>query len=151
MQKDTRKKILVASAMTSILALGVTNYIDPAIAASTEMEKCAGIVKVGMNDCGANGHACGGLSTKNGDPNEWMALPKGTCKKIVGAKIVGNDKKVNVKATEKCVGIVKAGMNDCAANGHSCAGKASKNSDPKEWVSVPQGSCNKIVGASVKS
>ena len=51
---------------------------------------------------------------------------------------------------EKCAGIAKAGQNDCAAKGHSCAGKAKKDGDPKEWLYVPTGTCDKIVGGSVK-
>ena len=151
MQKDISQKIIIATAVTSILSLGVTSYTEQAIAANTEMEKCAGIVKAGMNDCGANDHDCGGMSKVDSDPNEWMALPKGTCNKIVGANVVGNEKSQDIEKTEKCLGIVKAGMNDCGANGHSCAGKAAQNSDPNEWVYVPQGSCNKIVGASIKN
>ena len=53
------------------------------------------------------------------------------------------------KETKKCAGIVKAGMNDCGANGHSCAGKAAKDSDPAEWITVPKGTCEKITGGKV--
>ena len=49
---------------------------------------------------------------------------------------------------EKCYGIVKKGKNDCAAHNHSCQGQASNNSDPSEWIFLPSGSCNKIVGGS---
>lgn len=52
---------------------------------------------------------------------------------------------------EKCAGIVKAGMNDCGASGHSCAGKSSKDSDPGEWIYVPEGTCEKIAGATLKA
>jgi uncharacterized membrane protein len=52
-------------------------------------------------------------------------------------------------ATEKCYGIAKAGKNDCAANGHSCAGQAAKDANGKEWIKVPKGTCERIVGASV--
>jgi uncharacterized membrane protein len=52
------------------------------------------------------------------------------------------------KATEKCYGVAKAGKNDCAANGHSCAGQAKKDADGKEWVKVPSGTCERIVGGS---
>jgi uncharacterized membrane protein len=51
-------------------------------------------------------------------------------------------------ATEKCYGIAKAGKNDCAANGHSCAGQAAKDANGKEWIKVPKGTCERIVGAS---
>jgi uncharacterized membrane protein len=48
--------------------------------------------------------------------------------------------------TEKCYGVAKAGKNDCAANGHACAGQAKTNSDGKEWIKVPAGTCERIVG-----
>jgi len=49
-------------------------------------EKCAGVSKAGMNDCGAldGSHQCGGKATKDNDPNEWVYVPKGTCEKIGG-------------------------------------------------------------------
>ena len=52
------------------------------------------------------------------------------------------------EGSEKCHGIVKAGKNDCAANGHGCAGQAKVDSDPNEWIVVPKGTCDKIVGGS---
>jgi uncharacterized membrane protein len=54
-------------------------------------------------------------------------------------------------AWEKCAGIAKAGMNDCGAldGKHECAGKASADNDPQEWVYVPEGTCTKIVGGTV--
>jgi len=51
---------------------------------------------------------------------------------------------------EKCSGIAKAGKNDCGTSKHSCAGQASKDADKEEWVYVPTGTCDKIVGGSVK-
>ncbi len=40
------------------------------------------------------------------------------------------------EAKVKCLGIAKAGKNDCAsANGsHSCAGQAKVDNDPNEWA-----------------
>ena len=54
---------------------------------------------------------------------------------------------------EKCFGIAKAGMNDCSSNksAHSCAGQATKNSDPMDFVAVPKGTCGKIAGGTLKS
>lgn len=49
----------------------------------------------------------------------------------------------------KCRGITKKGANDCGANGHDCANMAMKDNDPKEWVYVPQGVCEKIAGGVV--
>lgn len=48
-------------------------------------------------------------------------------------------------AMEKCYGVVKAGHNDCGANGHSCQGQAKHDADPEEWVFLPTGLCNKLV------
>lgn len=50
---------------------------------------------------------------------------------------------------EQCFGIARAGMNDCAANGHSCAGRAAVDGDSREWIQLPKGTCEKIVGGSL--
>ena len=47
---------------------------------------------------------------------------------------------------EKCYGVAKAGKNDCAANGHSCAGQSKVDNDPTEWKYVPKGECEKLGG-----
>ncbi len=52
---------------------------------------------------------------------------------------------------EKCYGVVKAGKNDCGTKSHACAGQASKDNDEKEWVYLPKGTCDKIVGGSTSS
>lgn len=52
---------------------------------------------------------------------------------------------------EKCYGIVKAGKNDCHANGHSCAGSAKTDGDKAEWIKLPKGLCEKIVGGSLEA
>jgi len=49
---------------------------------------------------------------------------------------------------EKCYGVVKAGHNDCAnaAKTHSCAGHATVDGDGGEWLALPTGVCEKLVG-----
>ena len=72
---------------------------------------------------------------------------------VVAAAVltVGADKaNAGKKGMEKCKGIVKAGKNDCGANGHSCAGQAAVDNDPNEWIYMPKGLCDKIVGGEVK-
>jgi len=50
---------------------------------------------------------------------------------------------------EKCYGIARAGKNDCASTGNnSCGGTSKINSDPKAWIYVPEGYCERIVGGS---
>lgn len=48
--------------------------------------------------------------------------------------------------TEKCYGIVKAGVNDCATATQSCAGSATKDRQSDAFVFVPKGLCDKIAG-----
>jgi uncharacterized membrane protein len=53
--------------------------------------------------------------------------------------------------TEKCYGIAKAGKNDCASTGNnSCGGSSKVNGDPKAWIYVPAGYCERIVGGSLQ-
>jgi uncharacterized membrane protein len=47
---------------------------------------------------------------------------------------------------EKCYGISKAGKNDCQTATSSCAGTSKKNAAADAWLSVPKGTCDKIVG-----
>lgn len=52
---------------------------------------------------------------------------------------------------EKCYGIAKAGKNDCASTGaNSCAGTSKADADPRAWVFVPAGYCERIVHGSLK-
>jgi uncharacterized membrane protein len=50
---------------------------------------------------------------------------------------------------EKCYGVAKAGKNDCAANGHSCQAQAKQDGNGREWVYVPKGTCERLVGGTV--
>ena len=53
---------------------------------------------------------------------------------------------------EKCYGIAKAGKNDCAAGpGTTCAGTATKDGQKNAWMNVMAGTCEKIVGGSLKA
>jgi uncharacterized membrane protein len=54
-------------------------------------------------------------------------------------------------ATEKCYGIAKAGKNDCAGAAHACAGQSKAEASGKEFVKLPKGSCERIVGGSLSS
>ena len=50
---------------------------------------------------------------------------------------------------EKCYGLAKAGQNDCASAGNnSCGGTSRISSDPKAWIYVPEGYCDRLVGGS---
>lgn len=61
---------------------------------------------------------------------------------------MGMGKPVMKSGYEKCFGIAKAGMNDCAGKGapHACAGQATKDRDTIDFVYLPKGTCGKIAG-----
>lgn len=46
------------------------------------LERCAGVVKKGKNDCRANGHACAGRARTNDHRLEFIWTPKGVCEKM---------------------------------------------------------------------
>jgi uncharacterized membrane protein len=52
-------------------------------------------------------------------------------------------------ATEKCYGIAQAGKNDCAGPGHGCAGQSHVSQAATDFVSVPVGTCDKLVGGTL--
>lgn len=54
------------------------------------------------------------------------------------------------KDMEKCYGIVKAGKNDCQTSNSSCAGTAEVDNKPTAFLVLPKGTCEKIVGGSLK-
>jgi uncharacterized membrane protein len=50
-------------------------------------EKCYGVAKKGMNDCGNARHKCGGMSAADHEGDEWLYLPSGTCEKLAGGSL----------------------------------------------------------------
>jgi uncharacterized membrane protein len=89
-----KKEILSNAALLAALSLPLagTALGAPKWAKKGDViEKCAGVAKKGQNDCGANGHACGGKAAKDNDPKEWVYVPSGVCKKI-GGKVAGTKK-----------------------------------------------------------
>lgn len=63
---------------------------------------------------------------------------------VLGANAQAADK----VEMEKCYGVAKAGKNDCAGNGHSCAAQSKSDQSAKEWIHLPKGTCDRIVGGS---
>ncbi len=80
--QDQRK--LISTAITGLLALGISASAASAYAADTE--KCFGIAKAGQNACNsnANKHSCAGHSKIDNDPSDFMSVPKGSCLKVGG-------------------------------------------------------------------
>jgi uncharacterized membrane protein len=86
LERTMNKQTLLASAFSSVVALGL---LAPAAAhADSEKgkEKCFGIVKAGQNSCASlsGSHSCAGQATQDNAPDEWMLVPKGSCAKMGG-------------------------------------------------------------------
>ncbi len=81
-------------------------------------------------------------------------------KKIITAGLVAgavalaasNAAKAEVAADkEKCYGVSKMAKNDCASadKAHSCMGHATVDGSKHEWIALPAGVCDKLVGGSL--
>jgi uncharacterized membrane protein len=52
---------------------------------------------------------------------------------------------------ERCYGVVRAGRNDCGTAKHACAGQATRDRHPEEWLMLPAGTCLRIAGGQLKA
>jgi len=79
------QRLIVSSALASVLALGLVNTAAAADAAAGK-EKCYGVAKAGKNDCAnlSGSHSCAGQATSDLSPAEWNYVAKGTCKDMKG-------------------------------------------------------------------
>ena len=66
------------------MAAGANKEMMKMHAPAKNFEKCYGIVKSGKNDCATSTEACAGQSKVDGAKDAWIAVPNGTCDKIVG-------------------------------------------------------------------
>lgn len=86
-----RNAAFVASALAMALSVTTACTTEKTMEQTTtqaqETEQCFGVAKAGKNDCKAGTHACAGQSTANADPQSFVAMPKGTCEKIVGGSL----------------------------------------------------------------
>lgn len=83
-----RRNALLTTAIGSLIALGVTTAGATLAADAPKMEKCAGIVKAGKNDCATSTSSCAGTLKKDGQKDAWIYLPKGSCDRIVGGIVL---------------------------------------------------------------
>ena len=74
------------AAVAGLAMLG--GAVDYAFADKPGMEQCAGVIKAGKNDCATSTNACHGHVMADANPEAWIYVPKGTCEKIAGARIV---------------------------------------------------------------
>jgi len=89
---------LITTAITSLLALGITTTTTSVFAADNE--KCFGIAKAGQNGCNSNKgiHSCAGQAKVDNDSHDFISVPQGSCLKIGGKLDPTEDK---AQASEK--------------------------------------------------
>ncbi len=74
------------AALAGAIALGAAGMTHGAHAADQKFEKCYGVNAAYKNDCQSTGHSCAGQDAKARDPNAFIKLPAGECRKIDGGK-----------------------------------------------------------------
>ena len=81
------QRLIVSSALASVLAMGLVNTAAAAQAAAKE--QCYGIAKAGKNDCAnlSGSHSCAGQAKDDMAPAEWNYVAKGTCKDMKGLTV----------------------------------------------------------------
>lgn len=84
----SKQTTVLNTTIAGILALG-TGAVQAVPDQPESWEKCAGIAKTGMNDCGSldGKHSCSGQAKMDNNDNEWVYVPEGTCTKITGGRV----------------------------------------------------------------
>ncbi|MFK5856674.1 MAG: DUF2282 domain-containing protein [Bacteroidota bacterium] len=85
-------KLILKKTLAGVMAISATLAVSSVQAvpdSPKQWEKCAGIAKQGMNDCGAldGKHGCAGQAKIDNADNEWVYVPAGSCTKITGGYI----------------------------------------------------------------
>lgn len=87
--KFLTSSLVISSAIAGVLAVSGATLSHAADEKKQEREKCYGIAKKGMNDCGTARHTCAGKATADNQPDEWKYAAKGTCEKMGGSSKSG--------------------------------------------------------------
>jgi uncharacterized membrane protein len=79
-------KILMSA---TLLSLGIATTAVAVPDSPAAWEKCAGVARAGMNDCGAldGSHGCAAQAEADNIDSEWVYVPKGSCEKITGGVV----------------------------------------------------------------
>jgi uncharacterized membrane protein len=77
---------LIASAIAALVANGAAAQVHPE-KPTYKYEKCYGVARAGLNDCFFAANSCAGTSSNDNDPQAWIYVPQGTCKKISGGTL----------------------------------------------------------------
>jgi uncharacterized membrane protein len=78
------KTAILAAAIGGLVAFAAPLTYAADESKTNATEKCYGVAKAGKNDCANAAHSCQGQGKKDGDPKEWVKVPKGTCQNVGG-------------------------------------------------------------------
>jgi uncharacterized membrane protein len=84
----SKHQALLTLAVASAFGLSAATLSNTAVAADGDMEQCAGIIKAGKNDCATSTNACHSHVETDANPEAWIYVPKGTCTKLAGGRLV---------------------------------------------------------------
>jgi uncharacterized membrane protein len=79
------KQRLLCAAVSGVFAVAAASV---AYADHENEEQCAGVIKAGKNDCATSRNKCHCHVNVDGDSEAWIYVPKGTCERIAGARVV---------------------------------------------------------------
>ena len=106
----SKQATLVSASIAALVTLGLGPLASTgALAAKGDMEKCAGIVKAGKNDCGTSKGACAGTVSADRDSEAWIFVPKGTCARIAGGMVTDKPENQHGGAAALAAGAKKSG------------------------------------------
>lgn len=93
-RKLANSAVIAAAIGAALLAVQQnTNVFSTGEETVAERERCYGIAKAGMNDCGTAAHACAGRAVADAQSFEWKMVPAGTCEKVHGGSLKSSDEK----------------------------------------------------------
>ena len=81
----TSSRLAIATAIAAVATVGVLGLAQ---GQQVQTEKCYGIAKATKNDCQTATSSCAGTAKTDGQTDAWIAVPKGTCDKIVGGSLM---------------------------------------------------------------
>jgi uncharacterized membrane protein len=94
--KETKPvQVMMTAAIASVIAVSLAEasvFAQQKQPTQTKQEQqatehCYGIAKKGMNDCKSGLLGCQGQAKIDRDPQAFIVLPAGTCKKIAGGNL----------------------------------------------------------------
>lgn len=92
-RKFSNSAVIVVAIGAALLAVqqNTNLFVTGEEIGAQDRERCFGIAKAGMNDCGTATHACAGRAVADAQPYEWKMVPAGTCEKIYGGTLKSSD------------------------------------------------------------